>query len=334
MQVFPGVHRFESGLPGRPQTNSNVYLLEGPSGSMLIDSGWNGPGMFEGLERQFLSDGLRIGDVRKIVITHIHADHYGLAAKFREICGSKVMLHRAERATIRDRFEDPTEPFNRQMGILLSENGVPNSELAKIQAVGASMRRAFTTAPVDVEIEDGDILSCGEFNLEVIPTPGHTTGHMCLYDARKRLLFSADHVLPVLIPHVTFNPQSGPSPMEDFRNALTRLRGLDVQLVLPGHGEPFEDLKKRVDELLQYRSELERGIFQALDSKGKTAYELATMLAWTWSKADCARTYNDISSNDKRHAVGETLAHLAVLVHEGKAFRTQQNGLVKYSRAI
>jgi glyoxylase-like metal-dependent hydrolase (beta-lactamase superfamily II) len=162
----------------------------------------------------------------------------------------------------------------------------------------------------------------------VIRTPGHSPGHICLYEPRKRLLFSGDHVLYDVTPHVGFHPQSGDNPLGDYISSLKRVQNLNVSFVLPGHGPIFNSLKLRVAEILYHHEQRMRNIMRALKDGLKTAYQIAEEIPWMTDQGSVA--FRDLTSWDRRLAVMETMAHLKLLVAEGKVGDVDMDGVSLY----
>ena len=152
---------------------------------------------------------------------------------------------------------------------------------------------------------------------------------MCLHEPAKKLLFTGDHILPDISPHVGSNPHSSDSPLSDFLTSLLKLRDLDVDLILPAHGRVFTNLTARVEELLHHHEEREQDILRILDDNPKTAYDVATRI--TWMKDHGGRPYSQLPSLDKRLAIMEAVSHLRLLLDKGKVRRLHDNGLITYT---
>jgi glyoxylase-like metal-dependent hydrolase (beta-lactamase superfamily II) len=185
-----------------------------------------------------------------------------------------------------------------------------------------------TAAEPDVVVEDGDTVSNGTFQLEVLHTPGHTPGHICLYDPRKRRLFCGDVILFDAIPHVGVHPQSGGDPVGDYLQSLEYLGQKSVSFVFPGHGPVFNSLGIRTEEILRLLEARQHQVLEVLEDGLKTAYEVTCALPWKIDGKETA--YGELSARDRRAGVFEVAAWLGRLTSTGKVAALQQNGKTVY----
>jgi len=190
------------------------------------------------------------------------------------------------------------------------------------------MVKFVAPAPSDVTLEGGETINFKPFSFKVLWTPGHSPGHICLYESKEKFLISGDHILPNITPNVGFHPQSSPSPLADFLNSLDVVARLEVNFILPGHGEVFYDLKSRIGELRKHHEERNLEIMATLKAKPKTAYQIATEL--TWGGNTNQASYEDLNAWDKRLAVLETLAHLELLLTKREITKFQDGGAIYY----
>ena len=327
MEILNGIHQikipFPPGIPG----DVNVYVIEGSDGSIMIDSGWDSQESLAALGEGLKADRLKLRDIKTIVITHIHPDHYGLAGKIKQLCGAKIAMERSEAQLVNFRYKDFTELLQR-VEEEARRNGVPKDELPDFRDASLWMNQFVAPEPPDILLDDGNTISNGSFKIQVIRTPGHSPGHICLYEPRKRLLFSGDHVLFDTTPHVGLNPQSGDNPLGDYISSLQKLRDLKVSFVLPGHGPVFNGLWLRVQAVLHHHEERKRQIMRALDEGSKTAYQIAQDITWIPEEGGVA--FKDLEQWDRRLAVMETISHLRLLAAEGKVGSVDMNGVSLY----
>ena len=164
----------------------------------------------------------------------------------------------------------------------------------------------------------------------MIWTPGHAPGHLCLYEKRRGLLFSGDHVLNDISPNISISPDLARNPLGDYLNSLEKVARLSVQLVLPSHGSPFPDLNRRVTELTEHHEQRLRTILSVMGDEPKTAYQIAEAIPWS---APGTR-WESLAPFQKYLAVMETLAHLELLLTRGELVKLVEDGLVTFSSKL
>ena len=315
MQVLNGVHQIKSPCPGDESWYTNVYVIEGGDGHILVDSGWDSQESLWALQEGIKAANLKLRDITKIVITHIHPDHYGLSSKIKQICGAPVAIHRIDAGFISPRYKDFADLI-RKTEDMLRQNGVPDNELPQLKEASLWMNKYVTPDAPEVKLEEGDTISNDSFEFEVLWTPGHSPGHICLYERERRFILTGDHVLYDTTPHVGINPQSGDNPLGNYISSLKKLERLKVNFILPGHGPMFNALGLRIEKILQHHEERKRAIMQALRDGLKTAYEVAQQIPWMANEG--RSSFQDLEVWDKRMAVTETLAHLKLLIEEDR----------------
>jgi len=159
-----------------------------------------------------------------------------------------------------------------------------------------------TDIPIDRRVEDGEVISLGGIDLEIVHTPGHNPGHICLYIRKSKIMFSGDHVLSKTT--TALQPPWG--DMTQYIESLRKLLKYDIDLMLPAHGPPIREPRKRIEEIIQHRLEREQQVFELL-SKGKDTV-----------KAITSEIYPELSGFLFAVAKGQTYAHLVKLEKEGK----------------
>jgi len=327
-EVIPGVFQLPLPLPNHVSPGHiNVYLIRGRDGCLLVDTGWNTDEDFSRLKQGLAQAGAGFGDIKKIVITHIHPDHYGLTGRLKELSGARLALHRREKDLIESRYINMSGLL-KELEDFLHKNGVVIEELPELQQASAKMVKFVTPAPSDVTLKGGETIELAPFSFKVIWTPGHSPGHICLYEPNQKLLISGDHILPTITPNVGIHPQSSPSPLGDYLKSLDKVARLEVSLVLPGHGDVFSDLHTRIEELTQHHEQRNSEILKILKARPRTAYQVATELTWG-GPANHTR-YQDFNPWHKRLAVLETLAHLELLLGRGAISKFQDRDATCY----
>ncbi len=327
MEIVQGVHQIKIPLPSGALDHVNAYVLQGDKGNALIDTGFDTPEAFAALRDGLKSGNLGFKDITHIIITHIHPDHYGMAYKLKQMSGATIALTETEERLLESRYQNP-DSLLAELRQLLQSNGVPEEYLPELAEAAMPLKEFVGTVAADTRLKDGEKLSLGSTELRVIVTPGHSPGHVCLYEPKRKFLFSGDHVLPDITPHVGFHPQSGDNPLGNFLASLESLNKLEVNFVFPGHGSVFSGLRLRINELFYHHQERERAIVIAAEDEMKTAYQIAGEILWMPTGEPMP--FSKLSTFDKRLAVLETLAHLKFLMSKGKAQKFTKDGVDLY----
>ena len=329
-KVAPGIYRLP--LPNPPPAALrwvNAYLVQGNNGYLLIDTGWEDKA-FDSLKKQLIESGIDFEDITQIVVTHAHPDHYGLVTRLKQLSPAKLALHYLEIGFIESRYIGVTR-FLSQVEQWLQVNGLPDKELSKIQAAFLKMTK-LVAPPVlpDVTLQGGETISTGVFNFQVLWTPGHSSGHISLYEPDRKILFSGDHVLPDITTNVGVGllSQSSTNPLDDYVRSLNQIRQLEVNLILPGHGGPFTDLERRIEELIQHHEQRNAEILSTIKDKPRTAYEIATRVNWLPDISGIG--WEDLDPWNKQLAVAETLVHLESMRSAGELDKFFRDSIVYY----
>lgn len=213
-------------------------------------------------------------DIASIIVTHLHPDHIGMAPRLRDATGAPIVLHEKEAAALEhlDVFR-PIDP-----GVW----GVPEARFVEIARL-ADARGAYTAVHPDVALTgDIDRLRPPGLEIEVIHTPGHTTGSICLRLPEERLLLTGDHILPAIYPGLGLGGRSERNPIAEYLDSLGRVVGYDDHEILPGHNYRFTGLADRVARTAAHHrrrtDEVERALRAQPDA---SVYDVAATLTWT-----------------------------------------------------
>jgi glyoxylase-like metal-dependent hydrolase (beta-lactamase superfamily II) len=327
-EIIPGLYWFKMPIstPDVDLDHVNVYLARGDDGLLLIDSGWNTKDSMEAMEKGLAEIGADIRDIKRIIVTHVHPDHYGMAGRIKKLSGAQLLMHDIEKGFISSRYID-MDDLLQKTDTMLRANGVPDSLTGNMRDASINLKEFVDTTYPDATLHHGETISIGAFKFTVLWTPGHSSGHLCLYEPEKKVLISGDHILPTISPNVSINPQSIENPLGRYMQSLTEMKQLDVKYVLPGHDVPFPGLQKRIDEIMHHHEQRNREILAALDSSIKTTYQLAAEIPW-----GSRSRLSDLPDFHKRMAVFETLAHLEMMAAEGRLDRFPRDGVMNYCR--
>jgi len=326
-EIIPGIHQLKVPIPDNPLEYTNVYLVQGDGENLLIDTGWNSEDALQSLKQQLNEIGISPKDISQVVVTHAHGDHYGLAGRLKELSSATINLHHLEEGLLVPRYQNMDEFLSQTEQWFLS-HGVPAHEIPTSWPSFAGAQRPAAPIQPDNTLHGGETISAGMFKLQVIWTPGHSQGHVCLYEPIQKLFFSGDHVLPVITPNISLQPQSNMNPLSDFINSLNMVAQLDVNLVLPAHENIFTDLRKRVTEIIEHHNLRNSEILEAMKAGAKTAYDISTRI--TWMPELGGVRFKDLAQWDKRMAVSETLAHLEAMIVNGKVDKFHKDSNIYY----
>jgi glyoxylase-like metal-dependent hydrolase (beta-lactamase superfamily II) len=176
----------------------------------------------------------------------------------------------------------------------------------------------------DTLLEGAERLPIDDSEIEVIWTPGHSPGHCCFYWPARGVLLSGDHLLPKISPNIGLHPQSGADPLDDYIASLERVRRLDVETVLPAHGDPFFDHRSRIKEIVEHHEARKAALVRLATGAPKSGWQLA---------ADLFQGIMQRNVFQQRLALQETLAHCQSLAVEGRLHKQVSRELVTWRAA-
>jgi glyoxylase-like metal-dependent hydrolase (beta-lactamase superfamily II) len=308
-RVRPGVWSIPVPIPNNPLRYVLVYGFETDAGIYIVDAGWNTDEAFETLAAGLTAIGASVADVRGVMITHIHPDHYGLAGRVRETSGAWVALHPADAALIPDRYEQPEELLTR-VAAVLRRWGAPAEEVDGLTYASMPVRQYVSLVKPDVLLEDGDKPEVPGWDIQAIWTPGHSPGHLAFWEPRNRLMLTGDHVLPRITPNIGLHPQAGDDPLGDFLRSLDKLAPYDTGEALPAHEHRFVGLDGRLAELKEHHEHRFAEVVEAVRAGHDTAWAVAGRMKWS-------RSWDRIEGFMRRMAVAEAMAHIRALERRG-----------------
>jgi glyoxylase-like metal-dependent hydrolase (beta-lactamase superfamily II) len=309
-EIAPGLWRLEVALPGHSIGHVNSYALRSQEGILLIDTGWAVPESREALEGSLGDAGLSLSQVSRVLVTHVHADHSGMAGMLQQEVGAKVGMHERDVGQIASRFLEPQDLIEATK-VWTTEANVPQAmrQMAMVN-VRNGKTRVVACRP-DELIEDGQVISHGPFELVALHTPPHTPGHLCFYERSSGILFTGDMVLPRINHGPSFRPLSSANPFDEYVASLTRLSTLDMSQILPGHLEPIPAASDRIEELLHHHKGRLDSVRELLGAGANTTWEIASGLSRS-------RRWEELPPRARLLAVGETYAYLRSLLFQGE----------------
>ena len=298
-------------VPDNPIGFTQAYVLESSDGPYLVDTGWNHDSAWADLTAGLESLGTSVAEVRGIIVTHHHPDHLGLTGRVRDVSGCWIGLHGLDIALVerhRQLLSDDPEAFDQDTQDKLRAAGAGACEIDEVIAAGKRVSMPMPALP-DRALAGG-VLALGDRRVELVHTPGHTPGHLCLrVDGR---LLTGDHLLKTISSHVGlygFEDASG-DPLADFFASLRLLTGSEPVEILPAHRGRFHGVDDRVAQLLEHHQERLTDIKEALSAGPLTPWELSRALTWN-------RPWDELPRMMLRAALAETMAHVRHLQLQG-----------------
>ncbi len=297
----------------------NCYLLRDGDGWTILDTGLNRPEIHAGWQAAFAALGIAPAQVTRIVVTHMHPDHIGLAGRLQHETGAAVFMSPRE-------WEVATIAWveNRERGEYLAgylrQAGAPADVGAIVEGQQQKLRQQTLPMPGDVQLlRDGDAIMLAGRRFDVIHAPGHADGQIIFYAPDDRLMLCGDQVLLRITPNIGFWPSTQPDPLGRYLASLAALRDLAVDVALPGHHGVINDWQGRIDALLHHHNERLEAMYAAA-AHGATALETSTVVF----------NFDRFSPHEIRFAVAETLAHLEHLAAAGRLDRYEKDAYIAY----
>ena len=323
-ELFENFYRIGVPLPNNPLKEVNSYFIRGHKGEkdLLIDTGFR-------LEacRQVLKDGLaQLGADPanlNIFLTHCHADHAGLAPEFVSGDGN-IYISEEDRCNIADdHFINGAWKKN---GVLLLRHGAPADVVDEMLKTNAAVAYAPLTGTTKyIGLPDGARIRVGNYCFECLLTPGHSPGHMCLWEASCGIMLTGDCVLFDITPNITTWVNMEDS-LGSYLQSLEALKAYPVKYALPGHRRPG-DFQTRIRELEKHHEMRLNEAYRIIrEQPGLTAYEITARMQWKIR----ARDWASFPNSQKFFAVGEGLAHLIHLQKEGRIRTEETDGIITF----
>ncbi len=303
-EIVEDLYRLEIPLRNSPLKALNSYVVKDSERNLIIDTGWNCGECMKAMQTGLRKLGV---DLRKtdFFITHMHSDHLGLVSSLRADT-SLIYFNQPDA----DRFNS---------GIHLDEltsfarlNGFPEDELQAGLRCAPGIRFRSKENLVFHVLKEGDSIPVGDYLFKCIETPGHTKGHMCLYESHKKVFVAGDHILNDITPNIQLWSDDW-NPLKDYLASLDKVCKLDMELVLPGHRRIFRNGKERIRELKHHHKERLDEIISILEKGSRDAFQIGSLMNWDI----VCDAWDSFPVSQKRFAIGEVIAHLKYLEEEG-----------------
>ena len=318
-EIIDDIYQIKIPLPKNPLKELNSYFIKGKERNLIIDTGFNRPECKEAL---FGALGKLEVDLTKtdVFITHLHADHSGLAYalqnKNTKIYASKLDGTLINSMTDKD-YWNKFDELNDYMGLLGAEK--LHFELHPGYRFKMDGKINFTF------LKENNILNIGDYTFKVIEIPGHTPGQIGLYEENRKIFFCGDHILDSITPNISFWGFEFDILGIYFEN-LKKVRNMDINYLMTAHRNIIRDHKERIDKLLYHHEQRLNEVKSILRLNWKTAYETAAEMTWDLTY----KSFEDFPTPQKWFASSEALSHIEHLVYTGKVDKEKVNGTFKY----
>lgn len=320
IQSYPLIYRIEVPLPDNPLRYLNSYVIIGADRTLVIDTGFKRSecreALFSGLSE--LNIDLYKTD---LFLTHLHGDHTGLVGDF-VAAGSTIYMHGIDYQYLVDSADGSTWKFAEEKFMY---EGMPLDDIKWQFSNQARKYSPKADFPVQ-RVEDGQTIHMAGEDFQIIHTPGHTKGLCCLWLPKYGIFFTSDHILFDITPNIQVWYHMKDS-LAQYLKSLDKVRALPVQLALPGHRKGDTSIKGRIDAIKHHHDVRLRELYKATKAyPGSTAYDLAPHLTWSMR----GKKWENFPPTQKWFAMGETLAHMEWLLHNGKVRKEEKNGHAVY----
>jgi glyoxylase-like metal-dependent hydrolase (beta-lactamase superfamily II) len=301
----------------------NCYVLPDGDRVTVVDCGVWRPDLPDGglaaLEAGLEGAGYALRDVARILVTHAHIDHYGLAGRLMELTGAELAMHTMTDLDC-EKYRHPDTARARRRDTY-ADHGVSEAERTDLaDHLTRWLPYLHSVVEASRRLRGGEELSIGGDRWEVVHTPGHSLGHVCLHSPATGVLLSGDHLLPAITPPVAFERGFDADPLRSYLDSLRAVADRRPELVLPGHGRPFGDAVGRIEAILRTKLRRLEKVRQAIVERPSTVTELADRLV---AKA--------VLAHQRQLAISETLAHIAYLRWSGQVERrTRPDGVYEW----
>lgn len=279
----------------------NSYIIRAGDGSVaIIDPGLHTEAAKEVWKSVLQELGIAPQEIEKVVLTHHHPDHYGLAGWMQELTGCEVCMSASGRESAESLWGE-SETMTEKLCTLFTEHGLPADKQGQMREHMRGFIPLVSPQPTVKYLAEGDVWQAGELSFRTIAVSGHAYQHLVFIEEAHRLMFCGDHVLPRITPNISYLPGEDRDPLHSYLQGLVKLAAWEVDTIFPGHRDPFHHLQQRIAEIEEHHEQRLQQLTE-LVTVPQTAYELCVML------------FGDrLSIHQLRFAMSEVIAHLIYL---------------------
>lgn len=317
-EVYSNIYKNEILLPNNPLKAINSYIIRGEDRNLIIDTGFNIPGCKDAFMKGMEELGIELKKT-SLLVTHLHSDHSGLAAALQKegvtVCAGAIdgrLINEMTEEAYWDRFKDYGRLFDLEKDNI-SFHDHPGYKYCPKE-------------PIDfIYLKEGDVLKVGEYTFEIVDIPGHTPGHIGLYERKHKLFFCGDHILDKITPNITFWGFEQ-DILSVYFNNLRKVAQYDIALLLTAHRSTVKYHRKRIQELLEHHRLRLNEILMIIKESKKSVRDTAAAMHWEL-RYD---RWEDFPNPQKWFAAGEAMAHLEHLVATGEAEKIKESEIIYY----
>ncbi|MGQ9543236.1 MAG: MBL fold metallo-hydrolase [Candidatus Bathyarchaeia archaeon] len=304
-EINLNTYRIKIPILNSPLKATNSYIIKGRGRNLIVDTGYNLPECREAMYKGLSELGISLSE-SDLFITHMHPDHLDMVWSL-PVGSSRIYLSKPDVETVMLswRWEEDRRRF-------ASVSGFPEDVIQEVIERHSPQRFRSGPTPKFTIIKEGDEIRVGDYLFVCVETPGHSKGHMCLYEPDRKLLMAGDHILNDISPNIALWQYEW-NPLEKYLESLDKISRFDVELVLPGHRESFRTFKDRVLELKNHHQARIEDILSILDDQGKDTFKIASEMMWDMSY----ESWDQFPSTQKLFATAEALSHLKYLDDKG-----------------
>ena len=310
----PGLFRLTLPLPFPGLDEVNAYLLDDGDGATLVDTGLylpdeDGDHGWSHVVDALAANGRSPADIKRLIITHTHIDHYGMAGRLKDETGCEIWIHK-EGAEELDHYRDP-EKYAAELRETYEDHGITPEESEELTKYEDWRHFVSQVVEADRWLDGDEKVTIGGRDWEFVYTPGHARSHVCMWNERDSLFISGDHLLGSITPHIDYRRGAGDA-LGDFLESLRKVEKLAPNIVLPGHSRPFEDGAERARATARHHERRLGAILQVVRREEATASQITEEIFG-----------GTLLHFQKRLALGEALAHLHYLRLRGEIERVE-----------
>ena len=317
-----GIHRLAIPTPfavGRV----NVYLIEDEP-LTLVDTGPNSGTSFDALQRGLAELGRELEEIELVILTHQHIDHLGLVSIVASRSGAEVAAIDTAVPVV-ERYSEEAAADDEYALELMLRHGIPEDVATALRSVTSAFHAWGSTAKVTRVLRDGDSITFRDRKLDVHFRPGHSPTDTVFHDPERRMLIAADHLLKRISsnPLVTRPAEGRPrrQALVEYLDSLKQTRDMELDLVLPGHGDPITDHRALIDKRFDLHRRRAEKLHRLIAERSRSAYELAQSL------------WGDIAVTQAYLMLSEVLGHTDLLLNAGRVREVESDGVVRFEAA-